>query len=110
LPPLLDVELLSLFPEIFDSFLRTSLVGKAIENGIVRVACTNPRDFAPAAATAKSTIPPMVVVQAWSCVPVPGGGHRIGRGGAWPRPSGLLSPAGRLFDQALAQDLAGRGD
>jgi len=44
--PLLDVELLSLFPEIFDSFLRTSLVGKAIENGIVRVACTNPRDFA----------------------------------------------------------------
>src|ERR1017187_2984236 len=44
--PLLDVEMLSLFPEIFDSFLRPSLVGKAIEGGIVRVACTNPRDFA----------------------------------------------------------------
>jgi len=33
--PLLDVELLSLFPEIFTSFLHTSLVGKAVENGPV---------------------------------------------------------------------------
>ena len=43
---LLDVEILTLFPEIFDSFLRASLLGKAVENGIVRVERTNPRDFA----------------------------------------------------------------
>jgi tRNA G37 N-methylase TrmD len=35
-----------LFPEIFDSFLRASLLGKAIDGGIVGVNRTNPRDFA----------------------------------------------------------------
>jgi tRNA (guanine37-N1)-methyltransferase len=106
--PLLDVELLSLFPEIFDSFLRTSLVGKAIENGIVRVACTNPRDFARGrhrqvddasygGGPGMVLRPEPLAVAIESAEAVGGRAHRI-----------LLSPAGRLFDQALAQDLAGR--
>ena len=106
--PLLDVELLSLFPEIFDSFLRTSLVGKAIENGIVRVACTNPRDFARGrhrqvddasyGGGPRMVLRPEPLAAAIeSAEAVRGRAHRI-----------LLSPAGRLFDQALAQDLAGR--
>ena len=106
--PLLDVELLSLFPEIFASFLRTSLVGKAIENGIVRVACTNPRDFARGrhrqvddssygGGPGMVMRPEPLAAAIESVEEVRGRAHRI-----------LLSPAGRLFDQALAQELAGR--
>jgi len=107
--PLLDVELMSLFPEIFDSFLRTSLVGKAIENGIVRVACTNPRDFASGrhrqvddasyGGGPGMVLRPEPLAAAIESVEAERGrAHRI-----------LLSPAGRLFDQSIAQDLAGRG-
>jgi len=107
--PLLDVELLSLFPEIFASFLRTSLVGKAIENGIVRVACTNPRDFAPGrhrqvddasygGGPGMVLRPEPLAAAIESVEAARGRAHRI-----------LLSPAGRLFDQLLAQELAGRG-
>ena len=106
--PLLDVELLSLFPEIFDSFLRTSLVGKAIESGIVRVTCTNPRDFARGrhrqvddssyGGGPGMVLRPEPVAGAIEEVEASRGrAHRV-----------LLSPAGRLLDQALAQELAGR--
>lgn len=37
--------LISIFPEIFDSFLSTSLLQKAQEKGILRFSITNPRDF-----------------------------------------------------------------
>ena len=107
--PLLDVELLSLFPEIFASFLHTSLIGKAIENGIVRVACTNPRDFArgrhrqvddsPYGGGPGMILRPEPLAAAIEEVEATRGrAHRV-----------LLSPAGRLFDQALAQELASRG-
>ena len=45
--PRLDLEILTLFPEMFDSFLAASLLGKAIEGGLISVHRTNPRDFAP---------------------------------------------------------------
>ncbi len=44
-PTGLHVEIVTLFPELFDSFLAASLLGKAIASGIVRVDRTNPRDF-----------------------------------------------------------------
>ncbi len=37
--------LISLFPEIFSSFLQTSLIGKALEKGLVSVEHIDPRDF-----------------------------------------------------------------
>ena len=106
--PLLDVELLSLFPEIFASFLRTSLVGKAIDNGLVRVACTNPRDFASGrhrqvddasygGGPGMILRPEPLAAAIESVEATRGRAHRI-----------LLSPAGRLFNQALARELAGR--
>jgi tRNA (guanine37-N1)-methyltransferase len=105
--PLLDVELLSLFPEIFDSFLRTSLVGKAIDGGIVRVTCTNPRDFARGrhrqvddasygGGPGMVLRPEPLAAAIESVQSARGTAHRI-----------LLSPAGRLFDQALARELVG---
>jgi tRNA (guanine37-N1)-methyltransferase len=41
----LQVELVTLFPEMFDSFLGASLLGKAIAGGLIAVERTNPRDF-----------------------------------------------------------------
>ena len=44
--PLVTFEIVTLFPELFDDFLRASLLGKAIAGGLVAVHRTNPRDFA----------------------------------------------------------------
>jgi len=107
--PLLDVELVTLFPEIFDSFLRASLLGKAIDGGIVGVNRTNPRDFArgrhrqvddsPYGGGPGMILCPEPVAAAIEAAEAERGrAHRL-----------LLSPSGRLFDQALAAELAGRG-
>ena len=37
--------IITLFPEIFDSFLNASLVGKAREAGLIAVDCVDPRQF-----------------------------------------------------------------
>jgi tRNA (guanine37-N1)-methyltransferase len=39
------VEIVTLFPEMFESVLKASLLGKAVEQGAVTVHLTNPRDF-----------------------------------------------------------------
>jgi tRNA (guanine37-N1)-methyltransferase len=105
----LDVEIVTLFPEVFDSFLRASLLGKAIDHGIVRVNRTNPRDFArgrhrqvddsPYGGGPGMILRPEPVAAAIEAAEsARGRAHRL-----------LLSPSGRLFDQALARELAGRG-
>jgi tRNA (guanine37-N1)-methyltransferase len=106
--PRLHFELITLFPELFDSFLSTSLLGKAIDNGLVGVCRTNPRDFGLGKHRAVDDSPygggPGMVMR-----PEPlataienaeaarGPAHRI-----------LLSPQGRLFDQEMAQRLLAR--
>lgn len=40
-----NIELLTIFPDIFSGFLKTSLVGKAIDKGLLSVRATNIRDF-----------------------------------------------------------------
>lgn len=107
--PLLDVELLTLFPEIFDSFLGTSLLGKAIAAGIVRVARTSPRDFARGRHRQVDDAsygggPGMVLRPEPMAAAIEqieaarGRAHRV-----------LLSPAGRLFDQSMAAKFARHG-
>jgi tRNA (guanine37-N1)-methyltransferase len=39
-------EVITIFPELFDSFLAKGLVAKAHGNGVIEVVRTNPRDFA----------------------------------------------------------------
>ena len=39
-------DLVTIFPEIFGSFLETSLVGKAVASGRLTFGFTDPRDFA----------------------------------------------------------------
>ncbi len=40
------IDVLTLFPGVFEPFLKTSIVGRAIEGGIVDVVCTDLRGFA----------------------------------------------------------------
>jgi tRNA (guanine37-N1)-methyltransferase len=43
--PRITFELVTLFPEMFDGLLATTVIGKAIAAGTVAVHRTNPRDF-----------------------------------------------------------------
>ena len=40
------IDILTLFPEMFEPVLSTSIVGRAVAAGVVEVALTNIRDFA----------------------------------------------------------------
>lgn len=41
----MTLNIVTLFPEFFESPLRSSLLGKAIESGIIKINFINPRDF-----------------------------------------------------------------
>src|SRR5687768_421038 len=40
----MKIDLISVFPELFEAFLKTSLLGRAIEGGTLEVRVTNLRD------------------------------------------------------------------
>ena len=40
------IDLLTLFPEVFEPYLASSIVGRAVSGGIVSIRCTDYRDFA----------------------------------------------------------------
>jgi len=42
----LRIDILTLFPEMFEAFCSTSIIGRAIERGLVEIHRTNIRDFA----------------------------------------------------------------
>jgi tRNA (guanine37-N1)-methyltransferase len=105
---LITFEIVTLFPELFDGFLGTSLLGKAIEAGLVVVERTNPRDFAPGRHRSVDDTPygggPGMILRAEPIAAAlddiatrRGPAHRV-----------LMTPQGRLFDQAKARELAGR--
>lgn len=42
----MKVDILTLFPEMFDAVLKTSIIGRAVNNGLVEINCVQIRDFA----------------------------------------------------------------
>ena len=40
------IDILTLFPEMFEPLLKTSIVGRAVSSGIIDIKITNIRDFA----------------------------------------------------------------
>ena len=42
----LKVDILTLFPEMFDAVLKNSIIGRAVEKGILEINCVQIRDFA----------------------------------------------------------------
>lgn len=98
-------DVVTIFPESFESPLKVSLLGKAIENGVVEVGVHDLRNWAPSGAhRAVDDIPygggpgmvmmPGPVVEAVETLRRPGGKVI------------LLSAAGRRFDQTLAKELS----
>jgi tRNA (guanine37-N1)-methyltransferase len=105
-PAAVHFEVVTLFPELFDSVLAASLLGKAIDAGIIAVTRTNPRDFglgkhrsvddSPYGGGPGMVLRPEPLAAAIEEIETARGGtHRI-----------LLSPQGRLFTQAVAAELA----
>ncbi|MBC8133755.1 MAG: tRNA (guanosine(37)-N1)-methyltransferase TrmD [Deltaproteobacteria bacterium] len=100
-------ELVTLFPELFDGFLRASLLGRAVTTGIIAVEKTNLRDFGTGRHRSVDDTPsgggPGMIL---SAPPIAaalddihakrGPAHKI-----------LLSPRGRLLDQTQVRRLAG---
>src|SRR5262245_60348374 len=106
--PAITFELVTLFPEMFDGLLATTVVGKAIAAGIVAVHRTNPRDFGlgnyrQVDDTPYGGGPGMImrvepIAAALDAIAAARGpSHRV-----------LLTPRGRRFDQAAARALAAR--
>lgn len=105
-PALVTFELVSLFPDLLDGYLAASLLGRAIAGGIVAVERTNPRDFAPGRHRSVDDTPcgggPGMVLSAPPLVSAledlqarRGPAHKI-----------LLTPRGRLLDQAHVRELS----
>src|SRR5499427_2544219 len=107
-PALITFELVTLFPEMFDGLLATTVVGKAIAAGIIAVHRTNPRDFGlgnyrQVDDTPYGGGPGMImriepIAAALDAIAAARGpSHRI-----------LLTPRGRRFDQEGARALSAR--
>ncbi len=106
--PEITFELVTLFPEMFDGLLATTVIGKAIAAGTVAVHRTNPRDFGlgnyrQVDDTPYGGGPGMImrvepIAAALDAIAAARGpSHRV-----------LLTPRGRRFDQAAARALAAR--
>jgi tRNA (guanine37-N1)-methyltransferase len=98
------VDILTIFPGIFESPLRESLLGKAIEGGVLDVRVHDIRDHAADRHRQVDDEPygggPGMVMQA---EPILSSAESLGPGD---RRVLLLSPAGRRLDQALVRELA----
>ena len=98
------IDVLTIFPGIFESPLRESLLGKAIQKGLMDVRVHDIRDFTEDRHRQVDDEPfgggPGMVMMA---EPVLRAVESLGEG---ERHSILLSPAGRPLDQALARELA----
>jgi tRNA (guanine37-N1)-methyltransferase len=103
------IQVLTIFPELFAPFLATSLVGRAIDKGVLAVSVVDLREFAEDRHRSVDD------------EPYGGGGGMVMMAPPWIRAvaalSGagrpwriLLSPQGRRLDEAGVRDLAARGD
>jgi len=100
------IDVVTLFPELFGTFLETSLVGRAVGSGIVRVRTRSPRQFGigrhlKVDDTAYGGGAGMVMRPE----PIAAGLDTLRRADSFVI---LLDPAGEPFGQARAHDLAER--
>jgi tRNA (guanine37-N1)-methyltransferase len=100
------IRVLTIFPELFGPFLATSLVGRAIEKGILEVEVHDLRGFSEDRHRSVDD------------EPYGGGGGMVMTAGPWLRAVRavegewriLLSPQGKRLDDAKVRELAARGD
>lgn len=101
------IDILTIFPEMFESPLSHSILKRAKEKGLVEFALTNIRDFAPAPHFKTDDKPygggPGMVML---CQPVFDCFEHVKNLSPAPPRTILLSPQGRKFDQKMASELA----
>jgi len=103
----LRIDILTLFPEMFDGFCSTSIVGRAVERGLVALHLRNIRDFA---VDSYGTVddasfgggPGMVLM----CQPVYEAVEAVRQEAQPPGKVVLLSPQGQPMDQTMVRRLA----
>jgi tRNA (guanine37-N1)-methyltransferase len=111
------LQVLTIFPELFEPFVSTSLVGKAVERGLLEVAVRDLRDFArdrhrtvddaPYGGGGGMVMTAPVWLDAVRALSTEGGApDRVDRS-PW---RVLLSPQGKRLDEAGVRALAERGD
>ena len=104
------IDVITLFPELFAEPLRASLLGKAIEKGLLNVQCTNPRDFATDKHRTVDDAPfgggPGMVMK---CEPLFAAVESLRDANSCKRVI-LMSPRGRRLTQDIVRDLAQQPD
>jgi len=103
------IDILTLFVEAFDGFLATSIVGRAVANGLIDVHRTNIRDFATDSYGSVDDAtygggPGMVL----TCQPIFDAVEHVRSQADPPGKVVMLTPQGRRLDQRLVGELAGR--
>ena len=101
------IDVLTLFPEMFDSPLAFSIIKRARQNGIVEIVLSNIRDFAKDSYRKVDDKPygggsGMVMM----CQPVLDCLEYVQKQDSRPARIILLAPQGKKFDQQLAKELA----
>ena len=104
---MVEIHILTLFPEMFKGPFDASIVRRAIDRGLVSISIHNIRDYAtdrhrvvddyPFGGGPGMVLKPEPVFEAVEAIEGGGGGL----------PVILLTPQGRLFDTGIAQELTG---
>ena len=105
----LCIDILTLLPEMFDGFCSASIVGRAIQRGLVAIRLTNIRDFAADAYGSVDDAPfgggPGMVLM---CQPVFDAVESVRAQAEPPGTVVMLTPQGRTLNHELVTQLAGR--
>lgn len=103
----MQIDVLTLFPEVFEPFVSTSIVGRAVRSGIVRIRLVDYRTYA---TDRHGTVddrpfgggPGMVLM----CQPIFDAVEDLERQEATPATRVALTPQGEVLRQPLVQELA----
>jgi len=105
----MHIDVLTLFPEMFDGPFGASIIKRAVEAGVVDIVVTDIRRFTTDKHRSVDDAPfsggPGMVMM---CQPVFDAVEHLRAAAGPPGDVILMSPQGRRFDQALAAELAGR--
>ncbi len=114
----MKISVLTLFPEIFQGYLEASILGKAMQRGLVSLDLVNIRDYAldkhrtcddaPYGGGAGMVLKPEPLAGALEAVGAKAGNAEDRRGSA--RRVICLTPSGRTFNQSVAEELAGEDE